>query len=321
MASIQKQGKRWRVQISRNGVRDSQVFDTRQLAAAWALQREAQITGKRLEPHTFREALGAYRENVAPTHRGARWEKVRLRAFEAERLADVQLAGLDPDDFKRWRDLRLKKRRPGTVAREMTLLRSVLAYARDELKWLRTNPLDGVKAPETPRGRRRRVTEAEVATITEAFGVERLEAQTATQRVGLAFLFALETGMRSGEIVGLRWPDVRLAERFVILPETKNGDRREVPLSSRAVAILQALPEGDGPAFGLTDALRDALWRKTRPKALRGLTFHDSRGEAIWRLSGKLDVLQLAQMIGHRDPKSLMHYYRATASELATRLG
>src|SRR6185437_8037617 len=134
--------------------------------------------------------------------------------------------------------------------------------------------------------------------IAAAFGVgDELRAETATQRVGLAFLFALETAMRSGEICALTWENVYLSSQYVVLPRTKNGDEREVALSSRAVAILEALPNGDGPVFGLDDALRDALWRKTRPAAHRAIHFHDTRAEAIWRLSKKLDVLQLARMI------------------------
>jgi integrase len=162
------------------------------------------------------------------------------------------------------------------------------------------------------------VPDDEVAAITAAFGVGVLRGETATQRVGLAFLFALETAMRSGEIVGLQWADVH--PRHVVLPRTKNGDLREVPLSKGAVAILQALPREDGPVFGLDDALRDALWRKMRPKALADLHFHDSRAEAIWRLSKKLDVLQLARVIGHRDLNSLLLYYRESAADMAMRL-
>lgn len=114
--------------------------------------------------------------------------------------------------------------------------------------------------------------------------------------------------------------DVHLSARYVTLPRTKNGDVREVPLSMRAVDIIKALPEGDGPVFGLDDALRDALWRKTRPLALADLHFHDARSEAIWRLSKKLDVLQLARVIGHRDLNSLLIYFRESASDMATRL-
>lgn len=50
------------------------------------------------------------------------------------------------------------------------------------------------------------------------------------------------------------------------------------------------------------------------------LTFHDARHEACTRLARKLEVLDLARMIGHRDPRSLMIYYNPTASEIAERL-
>ncbi|MDC7252931.1 hypothetical protein NMY25_001792 [Wohlfahrtiimonas chitiniclastica] len=50
------------------------------------------------------------------------------------------------------------------------------------------------------------------------------------------------------------------------------------------------------------------------------LTFYDARHEACTRLARKLEVLDLARMIGHRDPRSLMIYYNPTASEIAERL-
>lgn len=321
MASIQKHKNGWRVQVYVGGRRASQVCKTRQEAAAWALQREAEFSGKRLPDKTFADAMTAYERDVAPSHRGWRWETLRLKAMRKEAIASLPLAGMDSRDFATWRDRRGRTRAPGTVAREMNLMRSVLEYARRDLRWLLNNPMQDVRWPTTPPGRRRRVSEAEVKAVTAAFGVdEGLRSETATQRVGLAFLFALETAMRAGEIVGLMPEHVFLLSRYVVLPRTKNGDRREVPLSKRAVEILEALPKGDGPVFGLTGEMRDALWRKMRPKALADLHFHDSRAEAIWRLSKKLDVLQLARVIGHRNPASLMLYYNESASDMAKRL-
>ena len=85
---------------------------------------------------------------------------------------------------------------------------------------------------------------------------------------------------------------------------------------------LLPLPLGFGPVFQLDAAARDALWRKARAKTThRDIHFHDSRAEAIWRLSKKLDVLELARVIGHRDVNSLLHYYRASASAMARKLG
>src|SRR3546814_11754661 len=70
--------------------------------------------------------------------------------------------------------------------------------------------------------------------------------------------------MRSGEILALTWPNIHLAEQFVHLSKTKNGDERDVPLSKRAVEILKVLPLGFGPAFALDDGVRDPLWRRVR---------------------------------------------------------
>jgi integrase len=322
MASIQRSGSKWRAQVYVQGVRDSDTFRTRQEAAAWALEREAELSGKKLPHKSLGDAMKRYARDVAPEHKGAHWEQVRLAAMQKWPIARRKLAGLAGHDLADWRDARLRQVKPGTVAREMNLLRSVLEAARCDWHWIRLNPLTDVRWPTVPAGRKRRLSSTEVGAIGKAFGVlPDLQAGTATQRVGLAFLFALETALRSGEIIGLTWARVHLAARYVELPLTKNGDRRDVPLSTRAVAILQALPQGEDPVFGLDDKLRDALWRKTRPLAHKSIHFHDTRAEAIWRLSKKLDVLQLARVIGHRDPKSLMIYYDESASDMAQRLG
>jgi integrase len=126
--------------------------------------------------------------------------------------------------------------------------------------------------------------------------------------------------MRAGEIMRLRPNDINIEKRFARLPMTKNGTSRDVPLSSEAIRLIEALPKSD-PIFGLDSAILDALWRKLRDRAaVSDLRFHDSRHEAITRLARKLDVLDLARMVGHRDLKMLMIYYNATAEELAKRL-
>lgn len=124
----------------------------------------------------------------------------------------------------------------------------------------------------------------EEADLIAAFELDKgLLAETATQRTGLAFLLALETAMRSGEILSRTWPNVHLSEQHVHLPKAKNGDARDVPRSQRACEILRTLPLGFGPVFQLKSAVRDALWRKVRDSTgHREVHFHDSRAEAIW---------------------------------------
>lgn len=320
MANLRKRGKRWRAEVYRRGVRESQSFHTRAEAAAWALEREAEITGAKLPDRTLRQALERYARDVTPAKRGARWEALRLNRWaKAWPMAARPVAALTAADIAEWRDARLKAVQPSTVNREMNLLRVVLETARKEWGWLRDNPMKDVRRPIQPPPRRRRVSDDETRRLCLALGYEwPKKPETTSHRVALAFLLALETAMRAGEMLGLTPDAMHLRERYVDLPRTKNGDARRVPLSERAVAILKLVPAG----FDVEPGTRDALFRRARDAAELGdLHFHDSRAEAIWRLSKKLDVLQLARMIGHRDIRSLMFYYDEHPTDIAKRLG
>lgn len=302
-----------------NGQRESATFPTKREAAQWAIQREAELSGARLPDKSLGDALDRYGREVSPSHKGSRWELLRLAAMGKADMAKMPVASLSGVDISGWRDGRLKEVSPATVAREMTLLRSVLEACRLDWGWLRSNPMADVRRPRTPTSRKRRISQDEIDRVSLACGLDEDRADTALNRTGLAFLFALETAMRAGEILGMAWPDV--AEKKVTLPRTKNGDVREVPLSARAREILALLPRTDGPVFGLHPGTRDALWRKAVVATkIPDLHFHDSRAEAIWRLSKKLDVRELARVIGHRDLNSLLLYYNVSADDLADRL-
>lgn len=163
----------------------------------------------------------------------------------------------------------------------------------------------------------------------------------ANDQVSCAFLLALETGMRAGAILSLTWGNVDLERRTATLPKTKNGDSRQVPLSNLAVNIFANMsngvldasvgnlvrPDPSAKPFTVTSKSLDVLFRRARDAAVHACPsiatcrFHDARSEAISRLSKRLDVLELARMVGHRDLKSLMSYFRVSAEDLAKKLG
>lgn len=320
MASIRRRGSTWRVELYKDGQRESASFPTKQQAAAWAVQREAELTGAKLPDHTVQDAMRRYAAEVSPKHKGERWEILRLRLLERDRLASVRLPSLRPIHVAEWRERRLQEVSGASVRREMTLLQSVFKACRKEWGWLAADPVKDVDRPPNPPPRRRRVSQEEIDRVTLALGYDGGQPETVSDRVALAFLLAIETAMRSGEILGMKWADV--AEKSVTLPATKNGDKRRVPLSPRAREIIALLPKGGETVFEIDSGTRDALFRRARDAAeVHNLHFHDSRAEAIWRLSKKLDVMELARMIGHRDLKSLLFYYDADADELADRLG
>jgi integrase len=230
---------------------------------------------------------------------------------------DRQLEDVRPADIAAWRDKRLSEVAAPSVRREMVLLRSVLELCRTEWGWLHTNPMDGVAWADKGKPRSRRISDAEIAKLVKSSRLKDV-AGNATQRVMLAFQFAIETAMRAGEICGLREAD--LHPTWAHLPETKNGDERDVPLSKAALAVLARLPKSPR-VFDLNPASLDALWRALRDRTdIVDLHFHDTRHEAITRLARKLNVPELARMVGTRDLKTLMTYYNPSASDIAARL-
>lgn len=331
MASFRKRSGGWRAEVAKRGIRDSATFPTKAEAQAWATQREAEILSG-VAGHSagvnssLSDALMRYKREVSPTKAGQRWEEVRLEKlnnelpFVGERIGDVTV-----DQIAEWRDAQLKVLKAPSVRREMTLLSSVFEIAKREWRWCKANPVREVKRPGNGRPRDRRVSADEERQLIDRFGyVEGQYPATLLQELAYAFLIALETAMRQGEILSLTKNATFLRQRFVRLDVTKNGDSRDVPLSRRAVELLEVLVKGAGEGgelFRLRSATADAMFRRVRDElGIVDLRFHDTRHEATTRLARKLDVLDLARMTGHRDPRSLMVYYNATATEVAGRL-
>lgn len=295
------------------------MFATKGEAKDWAARQEYLILNgdKIASSQPFGDVLARYASEVSPSKRGARWEVFRLEAMQRDKIAKVAISDLRAEDLADWRDRRSREVMPSSVRREMILLSAVLTQARKEWGLISGSPMADVRKPQEAPPRERRPSKEELERLALVAGSD-LSHKTA--RSYHAFLFAIETGMRAGEIVGLTWDRVDLEERVLVLNLTKNGSKREVPLSSAAVALLEALPKMP-TVFNLTSMQLASLFRKIRDKAAAdGLNFHDSRHEAVTRLSKKLDVLSLAKMIGHRDIKQLMTYYNETASEIARRL-
>lgn len=321
MATYRKRGKRWRAEIRRGDISLSQTFDSKGEAQAWAAIAERDIVarsrGTVSAGHTLKEALQKYAKDVSPTHRGARWEKIRLLAFEE--LIPFHSRAIDriqAPDIADWRNERLKSVSPSTVKRELGLLSAVFEIAKSEWHWTAINPVKEVKKPQEAAHRTRTVMPDEWRALMRAVGwFPGRRPQSGTAWAVAAFCLATRTAMRAGEVLSLK--SVDLNRRVAHLPTTKSGKPRDVPLSRQAVRIL----EGVTLPIPLSSALLDALFRRARRLALiDGLHFHDSRHTATTMLARKLDVMDLARVTGHSDLKMLLRYYNPSVDSLADRL-
>lgn len=324
MAYIRKRGKGYYVEIRKNGIKKHATFDTKYEANQWAADTESLILAgksKGIPDITFGTLMERYRDEVTTTKRGKKWETTRINLLLKDPLADVRLPNLDQPNFAEWRDRRLKSVSAASVLREWNILSSACSIAVKEWKWLPTHPMRGVKRPETPRARDRRPSQKEIDSILYILGYDGTTPSTITSRVGAAFAFAIETGMRAGEIAGLTWDRIYLEERYLKTFGKTQAARRDVPLSPKAITILNSLNKSEELVFQLKTGQIDALFRKARDKALiKDLHFHDSRAEAVTRLASKLNINALAMAIGHKDLRMLTIYYRESASDIAKKL-
>ena len=187
------------------------------------------------------------------------------------------------------------------------------------------NPVRDMRKPSAPKPRTRLPTDEEIERICLALGYDEpgQRVETKSHQVAVAFLVAIESAMRAGEICSLTWDRVDTSNRTVTLERTKNGHGRRVPLSTKAVELIEQL-RGLDPVrvFTLDSGTRDTLFRRARDACgIIGLTFHDSRALALTRLSKILDPYQLARVAGHSSLDMILVYYRESAEDIAKRLG
>ncbi len=307
MGTIRKRGKKWTAEVCVDRLRKSKTFVNKREAQKWIIETE--LNGVLNDTSSLKQIVARYIKEVTPTHKGRKQEKYRLHLLVDE-LPDKPLHKFTPNDFSIWKQEKLKTVSPPTVRRYMTALNSVFNHAIAEWQVMDKNPLQGVKKPPSNPHRERYPTDQEVKEI-----VRELGNTGKSKQIGITLLLALETAMRAGEILSLNRSNVDYKNRVATLTNTKNGDTREVPLSTKAIQLLKSV---DPEYFTVSSAVHSQLFRRAvRNCGIDNLRFHDSRAAGLMRLSKKVDVLSLARIVGMRSPNTLMIYYRETAAELS----
>lgn len=197
------------------------------------------------------------------------------------------------------------------------------------------NPVDLVRKPRVRNARDRRLLPGEEDGLLDA-------AKAYGGDIGPIIRLALETAMRRGEIYAMKWAHVDREARVLRVPETKTGEPRKVPLSTKALEVLDSLPRRiDGYVWGMrADSITQAFVRtvggarktyeaecaerdeKPDPRLFRDLRFHDLRHEATSRLFEKgLNPMQVAAITGHKTLQMLKRYTHLRAEDLVELLG
>ncbi len=329
MATYRKRGSRWQAQVRRKGAPTlTRSFSTKADAQAWARQLEAEadrtglpVSRKALDTMTAGGILTRYRETITPTKRGAVREGMAIRVLLRNELAKVPLSALTVGKVAAYRDLRLKTIKPASINRELALYSHAFEVARKV--WdvpLAENPFALVSKPKVANGRTRRLEPGEWELLRETCRRSRNPHLLPMVELGL------ETAMRRGEVLRLRWRDIDWTRRILHIPKTKNGHPRTIPLTGRALSLLGELKPAevasDAVVFPTTEDAVKMAWRRAMGRtALPDFRYHDLRHEAVSRFFELgLSIPEVALISGHRDTRMLMRYTHLRPEAVAEKL-
>lgn len=253
----------------------------------------------RLTPAAFKREQGILEKHIQPF-------------FEP----DTKLKTIRRVDVQRYVTHRSGEVSPGSVLKEFNCLKHLFALAV-EWELILANPAQGIKPPKAPPGRVRYLQPGELRAVLEACpGWLRPIA-------GLAFA----TGMRRGEILGLRWLDVDVKNSRVMLPQTKNNEARIVYLNELALRALSAVPAADGakPTDRIfieeqmtPENVSLAFLRACRAAEIQDFRFHDTRHTAAsWMRMKGADIHTVAVVLGHKDLRMAARYQHLSPAHLS----
>jgi integrase len=231
-------------------------------------------------------------------------------------IAELNLTELTPNKIANYRDERLKEIKPNTVIRELAYISSMINHARREWGLGIINPVAQIRKPSQPQGRERVLNDVEMNCLLQ-------ELEKINPYLKSLCKFALETAMRRGELMSILWKNINFEKRVAFLPITKNGRSRSIPLSTKAIEILNLLPRDiEGRVFPLNKQTVSILFlRATRRAEIENFHFHDLRHMALTRLSSKFtNILELAAISGHSELKMLQRYVHIKAEDLVKRM-
>lgn len=344
MASIKKRGEyQWRARVEKinraTGLvhKESATHNTRAEAEDWAKGVEATLAAgtykntRLIDSIYLRELINDYIKKVSPKKLGGKQEIVRLNKWLTNKLADRPVSRCTAKDFADY----IEKRRSDVSARggpvaeqtiklEIIAISNVFEIARKDWGYRELeNPTKDISMPKGSNTREVRIVPQDWTKI-----ADELRKCRNNQYVTIAE-FAIETGMRQDELFRMTWADINLQGRKVIVEgkdtsTTGQRKKRTVPLSDRAIELLQALPRsinGTDPVFQTArktsaDGLSRAFTAACATIGLEGGCFHCTRHEAASRMAPHYPMLTLMKIFGWKTPAMAARYYHASDEEL-----
>ena len=314
MATIRQRNKKWQVQVRRLYYGSlSQTFTHKKDALQWAREKEVELQQRSLKLQSGRfpllkDLIEKYIKTISINKKGYDFEKYCFNNILRSKVSDLPINFITTQHLSEYRDERLKKVKYSTFVRELNLIRHLFTVAITEWGFTINNPCKMIIKQNGVYKRERRLTSTEYNFL--------VKGNYPQVKLRLIIELALETAMRRGEILDIK--DEHIKGKTLLIPQTKNGHPRTIPLTKRALYILK---NTELPFTMSANAVRLAWERLKKKGNIKDLHFHDLRHEAILRFFEKgLSIPEVALISGHKDIRMLFRYTHLKAEDILKKL-
>ena len=308
MASIRKRNNKYQAQVRIRGQSASNTFLNLNHARVWIRQKEMElestILGKKYKPQNMLEILNEYKKKVTPLKKSSKNEFVFIEALARHNWIQKPLLLLHPSDVANYRDQRLLTIKASSFAREFCILKHAIKIAEMEWNWdVPTKLLGNIKIPNFNAKAIRRINDDDLDSLLKASD------KHPNKYLKSIILIALETAMRRGEILSLKWSDIDLQRGLIIVDNTKTGYPRTIQMNNITRLIFENVNRLNETVFPITTNSFRLSYQRLCKKLDIKIRFHDFRHEAISRLFEKnLSIPHIASISGHRTLSQLFRY-------------
>ncbi len=313
-------------------------------ARRWASATESAIREGRhfktteAKRHTMADLVDRYAREVLPSKKDGAHQGRQLDWWK-EQLGTRTLADVTPALIAETRDKlgaqvtkRGKPTSPATVVRYLAALSHAFTVAVKEWGWVDDNPVLKVTKPKEPRGRVRFLDDDERDRLLSACKA------SASPDLYPAVILALSTGARAQEVLGLRWSQIDLARRVAVLHETKNGERRVLPLAGPALELMRERSKlrrvdtdlvfpgrarrnrpGEAPKPQAPVDLRTPFETALKRAGIEDFHWHDLRHTAASYLAmNGASLAEIAEVLGHKTLSMVKRYAHLSEAHTAS---
>lgn len=325
----------YRVKIRLKGYpSQSATFERLTDAKKWAQATEVAIREGRYfktseaKKHTLADMIQRYEREVLQHKKKSGVNQRHYLKYWKEQLGEYRLADVTTALVIEYRNKLVgstnqygKKISPTTANRYTTALGTVFACAVNEWEWIDANPVRRIKKYEESRGRVRFLDDEERQRLLAACE------QSENPYLYLIVVLAISTGARKNELLTLRWQDLDMRRGKIHLEETKNGERRSLPLRGQAQSLMQEHAKirrmGCDYVFPASHACQPidirTAWENALTRAgIENFRFHDLRHTAASYLAmNGASLAEIAEVLGHKTLQMVKRYAHLSEAHTA----